>query len=148
MARYLGDDFLLPVLDAHDTPWFTKGSLQIQFCQDCESPQHPPEDVCVGCRGTRLEFRTMSGEGTVESAVEVHFPVHPLLADRVPYNVAVVSIDGAPGCNAIGNVVNLASGAVEIGQRVRAVFEEATDPNTGTKLLIPQWEALEEPKHG
>ena len=84
----------------------------------------------------------MPGEGTVESAVEIHYPVHPLLKDRVPYNVAVISIDGAPGCNAIGNVVNRGSGEVEIGQRVRAVFEEVTDPQTDQKLLIPQWEAI------
>ena len=142
MARYLGEDFLLPLLDPTNTPWFTSGRLQIQFCADCDRGQHPPEDVCVACRGTNLEFRAMPGEGTVESAVEVHYPVHPLLKDRVPYNVAVISIDGAPGCNAIGNVVNRESNGVEIGQRVRAVFEQATDPNTNEKLLIPQWEAI------
>ena len=84
----------------------------------------------------------MPGGGRVESAVEVHHPVHPLLADRVPYNVAVISIDGAEGCNAIGNVVNRGPGDVEIGQRVRAVFEEVTDPETGDRILIPQWEAI------
>ena len=142
MARYLGDDFLLPVLDPNNTPWFTSGSLQVQCCNDCGAQKFPPEDVCVQCRSTNLEFRTLPGEGTVESAVEVHFPVHPLLKDRVPYNIAVISLDGAEGCNAIGNVVNRGSDEVEIGQRVRAVFEEATDPNSGTKLLIPNWEAI------
>jgi len=142
MARYLGNDFVLPILDPNNTPWFASGELQIQFCAECDVAQHPPEDVCVRCRGTHLEFRALPGEGTVESAVEVHFPVHPLLAERVPYNVAVISLDGAAGCNAIGNVVNLGSGEVEIGQRVRAIFEEATDPNTGQQLLIPQWEAI------
>lgn len=142
MARYLGDDFLLPYLDPHNKPWFTSGSLQVQFCKACNAAQFPPEEVCIACRSHDQEFRTLSGEGTVESAVEVHFPVHPLLKDRVPYNIAVISIDGAPGCNAIGNVVNKASGDVEIGQRVRAIFEEATDPNTGEALLIPNWEAI------
>jgi len=142
MSRYLGDDYLLPVLDPGNEPWFTSGNLQVQFCNDCEHAQLPPEDVCLGCRGTNLAFRTMPGEGTVESAVEVHFPVHPLLMDRVPYNLAVISIDGAPGCNAIGNVTNLGSGDVEIGQRVRAIFEEATDPQSGERLLVPNWEAI------
>jgi coenzyme F420-reducing hydrogenase gamma subunit len=41
-----------------------------------------------------------------------------------------------------GNVVGCPPEAVAIGQRVRAVFEEATDPATGTKLRIPQWELL------
>lgn len=142
MARYLGDEYLLPVLDPHNTPWFTSGTIQVQFCKDCDQAQHPPEEVCVECRGANLEFREMSGEGKVESAVEVHFPVHPLLKDRLPYNIAVISIDGAAGCNAIGNVTNRDANDVAIGQRVRAVFEEATDPNTGTALLIPNWEAI------
>lgn len=142
MTRHLGDDFLLPVLDSNNTPWFTAGSLQIQFCSDCDVAQHPPEDVCLRCRGTHLEFRTMPGGGKVESAVAVHFAVHPLLAERVPYNVAVISIDGASDCHAIGNVINREAGDVEIGERVRVVFEEATDPNTDEKLLIPQWEVV------
>ena len=64
------------------------------------------------------------------------------LPRRVPYNIAVISLDGAPGCNAIGNVVNRGANEVEIGQRVRAIFEEATDPQSGEKVLIPNWEAV------
>ncbi len=142
MARYLGDDFLLPVLDPDNTPWFTSGELRVQFCKSCGHAQIPPEDVCIACRSRELEFRALPGEGRVESAVEVHFPVHPLLKDRVPYNIAVISLDGAPGCNAIGNVVNRASSEVEIGQRVRAIFEDATDPTTGERMTIPNWEAI------
>lgn len=142
MPRYLGDEFLLPVLDPHNTPWFTSGELMVQFCVGCGDSQFPPEDVCKSCLGQELEFRSLPGEGTVESAVEVTFPVHPLLKDRVPYNVAVISLDGAPGCNAIGNVVNRGPGEVEIGQRVRAIFEEATDPSSGETLLLPNWEAI------
>ena len=142
MPRYLGDDFLVPVLDPGNTPWFTSGELRVQFCKDCGACQFPPEEVCTACRSHDQEFRSLSGEGTVESAVEVTFPVHPLLADRVPYNVAVISLDGAPGCNAIGNVVNRGPREVAIGQRVRAIFEESTDPNTGETMTIPNWEAI------
>ena len=82
----------------------------------------------------------MPGTGKVESAVLVHHPIHPALKERVPYVVAIVSVDGAPGCNVIGNVVGCSPETVEIGARVRAVYEEATDPESGEKLLIPQWE--------
>ncbi len=54
--------------------------------------------------------------------------------------IAVISVDGAPGCSVTGNVVGCAPEAVEIGQQVRAVFEQAKDPVSGQKLLIPQWE--------
>ena len=56
----------------------------------------------------------------------------------------VMKSAGAPGVNVQGNVVNCPAEDVEIGQRVRAVFEEATDPATGQALLIPQWEPLSE----
>ena len=49
------------------------------------------------------------------------------------------SLDGAPGCHAIGNVVGCEPGDVSIGDRVRAVFEDATAPG-GEALRIPQWE--------
>lgn len=140
MRRHLGDDFLLPRLTPNNTPFFTTGSIQIQFCEDCDHAQHPPDDICYACRGTNLAFRTLPGTGRVESAVLVHHPVHPALKERVPYVVAVVSVDGAPGCNVTGNVVGCAPEAVEIGQKLRAVFEEAEDPSSKQKLLIPQWE--------
>ena len=82
MPRYLGDDFMLPALDLQNTPWFTEGSVQVQFCDDCGHAQHPPEDVCRSCQGTRLSFRAMTGEGTIESCVVVHHPVHPGLVGR------------------------------------------------------------------
>lgn len=140
MSRYLGDGWVLPTLTPNNTPFFTAGTIQIQFCEDCGHAQHPPDDVCYACQGTRLAFRGMPGTGRVESAVLVHHPIHPALKDRVPYVIAIVSVDGAPGCSVQGNVVGCAPEAVRIGQRVRAVFEEATDPASGAKLKIPQWE--------
>lgn len=139
MARYLGDDFLVPVLDPSNTAWFTAGRIEVQFCDGCGAAQHPPEDLCRTCGGSELSFRGLSGDGTVESAVIVEHPVHPGLVERCPYVVAVVSLDGAPGCHAIGNVVGCEPGAVSIGDRVRAVFEDATAPG-GEALRIPQWE--------
>ena len=140
MTRYLGDDFLLPFLNSYNTPFFTAGSIQIQFCKDCDHAQQPPDDLCYACQSRSLEFRSMPGTGTVESAVLVHHPLHPALKERVPYVVAIVSVDGAPGCNVTGNVLGCPPEDVEIGARVRAIYEEVEDPATGTQLKIPQWE--------
>jgi uncharacterized OB-fold protein len=140
MSRYLGDDFILPNLTPNNTPFFTVGTIQIQFCEDCGHAQHPPDDICYACQGTHLVFAPCPGTGRVESCARVHHPIHPALKDKVPYVIAIISVDGAPGCNVQGNVINCAAESVEIGQKVRAVFEEAEDPATKQKLLIPQWE--------
>ncbi len=140
MPRYLGDDFLLPNLTPNNTPFFTSGEITIQFCDDCGHAQHPPDDICYACQGTKLSFRACAGTGTVESCARVHHPLHPALADKVPYVIAIISVDGAPGCNVQGNVLNCDAENVVIGQKVRAVYEEIDDPQTGEKLRIPQWE--------
>ena len=144
MSRYLGDDFLLPYLTPNNTPFFTVGTIQIQFCEDCGHAQHPPDDICYACQGTNLVFAPCPGTGRVESCARVHHPIHPALKERVPYVIAIISVDGAPGCNVQGNVINCPAESVEIGQKVRAVFEEAEDPTTKTKFLIPQWEIVPE----
>jgi len=142
MARHLGEDWLLPAIDDLNRAWFTSGTITLQECSDCGELQHPPEEVCSHCQGTQLGWRTCAGEGRIESFAIVHQAVHPGLKDALPYAVAVVSIDAAPGVHAIGNVVSRAPDEVEIGQRVRAVFEEVEPKDGGERLLIPQWEAV------
>ncbi len=142
MSRYLGDDWILPTLTPNNTPFFTSGNIQIQFCEDCGHAQHPPDDLCYACQGTNLVFVACPGTGRIESCALVHHPVHPALKDKLPYVIAIVSIDGAPGCSVQGNVVGCPPETVKIGQRVQAVFEEAQHPASKQQLLIPQWELV------
>ena len=142
MSRYLGDDWALPALDPQTRPFFTSGAIRIQVCRSCNTAQHPPDDVCHACQGMEFEFRDSVGLGTVHSYIVVHHPVHPALADRVPYAVALVVLEDMPNVRVCGNILNLAPDAIEIGQRVRAVFEEVSDSEGGEELTIPQWETL------
>ena len=139
MSRYLGDDWISPNLTPRNTPFFTSGEIMIQFCQDCGAAQHPPEDLCSSCQSTNLDFQSCPGTGRVESRAVVHHPVHPALRDKVPYLVAIISVDGATGCNVQGNVVGCDPDEVKIGQTVRVVFEEFDDPASGERIRLPQW---------
>lgn len=140
MPRFLGDDFMLPDLDPLNTPFYTAGVLTLQFCNDCGSAQHPPDQICYTCQSADLEFRSVDGGGTIESFVVIHHPIHPGLKDKVPFAVALVSVDGAPGCNVMGNVLGCELADVQIGKKVRCVFEETTNEKTGDVLKFPQWE--------
>lgn len=145
MSRLLGDDWTLPRIDARTRAWFTAGRLMVQRCEDCGAWQHPPEDVCGHCQGTRLGFHPCGETGRIESYVIVHRAVHPKLEAHVPYAVALVSLDGAEGVNVLGNVLNRPPDALAVGQAVRAVFETVPDPGGGESLRIPQWEVVESP---
>ncbi|MEN8160751.1 MAG: OB-fold domain-containing protein [Myxococcota bacterium] len=142
MTRLLGDDWLLPALDAKNRAWFTSGRLVLQACTQCQAAQFPPEDACRRCGSFELGTRESAGRGRVESAVVVHHPVHPALRDHVPYAVVLVSLDDAPGVRLVGNVLNRAPEAVAIGDAVQVAFEEVSDPGTGDALRIPQWEVV------
>ena len=127
MDRILGDDWLLPVLDAHNRAYFTAGELMVQSCNACGHDQHPPEDLCRACGSHDVAPRRCAGTGRIESAVVVHRAVHPLLSDRVPYAVVLVSLDDAPNVNLVGNVRGAEPGEVAIGAKVRVVFEQQED---------------------
>jgi uncharacterized OB-fold protein len=145
MARILGDDWLLPVLDSHNRDYFTAGVLMVQACRACGHAQHPPEDLCRSCGSHHVAPRASGGRGRIESVAVVHHAVHPLLKSHVPYAVVLVSIDDAPGVSLLGNVVDAAPTKPRIGARVHAVFEEAIDPDSGERLLIPQWQLDDSP---
>lgn len=141
--RVLGEGWALPALDAHTRPFFTAGVLTLQQCERCKHVQHPPEDVCEACQSFELGPFASAGDGRIESVAVVPHAVHPLLADRVPYAIVLVSVADAPGILVAGNVVGTEPDAVRIGDRVRVVFEEIEDPRTGANLLIPQWQVVE-----
>ncbi|MBM4265333.1 MAG: DNA-binding protein [Deltaproteobacteria bacterium] len=143
MKRVLGESWAVPSLDSHNRDFFTKGVLTLQRCTQCKHVQHPPEDVCEACQGFELDGFASAGVGRIESVAVVTQSVHPLLADRVPYAIVLVSVEDAPGILVAGNVVGSDADAVRIGDRVRVVFEDATDPRSGEKLAIPQWEVID-----
>jgi uncharacterized OB-fold protein len=139
MTRILGDDWLLPELDALNREWFTRGRISIQECNACNAVQHPPEVVCHACGGDSFGWRGSDGQGRIESFAHVHHPVHPSLADQCPYTLLVVSLDDVPGVHVVGNLRDGGTVSLAIGQAVRAVFEQVEDPEQGP-LAIPQWE--------
>ena len=142
MTRVLGEDWALPRLDARNRDFFTAGVLTLQQCAQCEHIQHPPDDVCEACGSFTLGQFKSAGAGRIESVAVVTQAVHPLLADRVPYAIVLVSVADAPGILIAGNVVGRDPEAVAIGDHVRVVFEEARDPRTGDVLRIPQWQVV------
>jgi uncharacterized OB-fold protein len=143
MNRVLGERWPLPVLDDANRAFFTAGVLTLQRCRSCAHVQHPPEEVCEACQETELGSFESAGRGRVESVSVAHYPVHPDLADQVPYAIVLVSVDDAPGLLITGNVAGTPAQDIRIGDAVRVVFEDVVDPASGTRLRIPQWEIVE-----
>lgn len=137
--------FLLPDLEDPDGEPFwrgaARGELLVQRCSDCRQRRLPPRPMCFACRSLRVEWKPMSGRGTIWSFVVAHPPLLPAYADLAPYNVITVALDEDPTLRLVGNLVASATGAINeidpatirIGEPVRVVFQQVDD------VFLPRW---------
>lgn len=135
----LPDDWTLPALDARTTTWFTSGRLSVQECAGCGVLQHPPEEICHRCGSMSFTHAEVAPRGTVYSHTVVHYPVHPALADSVPYTVVLVQLEEVPHVRVVGNLAAEAGSGQEvfIGMPVEAFWEEYEVD--GERVRLPQW---------
>jgi uncharacterized protein len=97
--------------------------LSFQRCVRCGTFRHPPSPVCHQCRSTEYEYAPVAGHGTVYSFTVVTHALHPTLQPYVPYNVALIEFEDAPGVRLISNVVDASPDELEVGMPVRVEWE-------------------------
>jgi uncharacterized protein len=126
-----------PRPDGLDRPFWDaarRHRLVVQRCDCCGNTQFPPEVICVACQHPELSWPEVSPVGTLTSYTRVWHPVHPALADRVPYLTGVIEV--APGARLIGNILgDTLRTDLSFDMPVEAVFEDHDD---ATVTLI-QW---------
>ena len=136
--RYLPPEWTLPAITEHNSAFFTSGELRLETCRACGSTQHPPIGVCIECGGLDHDYVATSPTGRIDGFTIVHHAVHPLLAEKVPYNVVVVALDDHPDLRVVGNVID--GGEVRNGARVRCTWTEPLpSPDGKSDIRLPQW---------
>jgi len=103
----------------------------VQWCGACSVPIFYPREVCPTClSAASLEWRESSGRGTVYAVSVQHRPGNPLMADRVPYAVALIELDaGGSGetVRVMSNVVDCDPLVVNVGDAVALAWEPLSD---------------------
>lgn len=102
-----------------------RDELRLPRCRACGHLLFPIGPCCSECLTADFDWPVLSGRGQVWSYVVYHHAFSKAMADKVPYNVAIVRLDEGP--QLITNVVGLPNDALRSGLRVRAVFDHA-DP--------------------
>lgn len=128
---------MLPRLDSQNRAFWTggaEGELRIMQCQDCQGMIHPPRPVCRHCLSDNVEPVAVSGFGVVDTFTVNHQKWHPAM--EVPFVLARVALEDAPGVIITSNVINCDVEDVDIGDRVRVVFEQQDD------VYIPLFERV------
>jgi uncharacterized OB-fold protein len=130
----------LPKLDESNRPFWTggaEGKLMLMRCGDCGTFLHPPRPVCRHCLSENVAPEAVAGTGVIDSFTVNHQAWFPGL--DVPYVIARVALDGAPGVILTTNIVNCPVERVAIGDRVRVVFERQGE----TDIYLPLFEEVE-----
>jgi uncharacterized OB-fold protein len=118
----------LPRLDADNRAFWTGGrdnELRLMRCRDCASFIHPPRPVCRNCLSDNVSPEAVAGTGVIDTFTINYQKWHPAM--DVPFVIARVAIDGAPGVILTTNIVGCEVDAVDIGDRVRVTFEQQDD---------------------
>ena len=101
------------------------GRLRFMRCNDCDTFIHPPYPVCRNCLSENVAPQVVPGTGEIYSFTVNHQKWNPELV--VPFVIARVAVDGAPGVLLTTNIVGSPAESVDIGDRVRVTFEQQGD---------------------
>ena len=128
----------LPKLDDWNRAFWTggaEGKLMLMRCRDCGRFQHPPRPLCRNCLSENVAPEAVAGTGIVDSFTVNYQAWYPGL--DVPYVIARVAIDGAPGVILTTNIIGCPVDRVDVGDRVRVTFEQQGE------IYLPLFEEVE-----
>ena len=98
--------------------------LLIQYCKATGKYQHFPRPVSIFTGSRNLEWREVSGKGTIYACTVIRVP-GPGLEGRLPLSVATVELD--EGVRILGNILDADADTVAIGQRVVVAWDRLSD---------------------
>jgi uncharacterized OB-fold protein len=128
----------VPAADGLDAPYhegLRAHELRIQRCTACRAWQWGPEWICHRCHSFDLRYEAVEPRGVLFAYERVWHPVHPALADAVPYVVALVELPAAGGVRVVGNLLGDRRADRAIGSAVTGVFEDHDDGDPHYTLL-------------
>jgi len=132
----------IPVPDEVSKPFWdacNERRLVIQNCKTCKRLQFPPEKVCAECGSANdLEWREMSGRGTINGYIVIHDSRLRSWVPEQPYNVAVIELEEDPTINFFSNLPGTPVDEVPVGAKTQVEFLEVAPDQ-----LILEWRVVD-----
>ena len=104
-----------------------EGRLCFPRCRDCGRFHWYPKPDCPHCRSAAIDWQAVAGPATVFSFTIVRHAFDAKWREALPYVVALVTFEDAPGVRLVTNVVGIKPEAVRIGGAVEPVFQISDD---------------------
>ena len=124
-----------PQPDDRSRPFFEgarQGELIIQRCAECRAYLAPGSRACTKCLSESLEWVPVSGRATLFTFAIMHQRYHSGFFAEIPYNIAVVELEGDPRMNT--NIVGVPNESLRVGMPLVVTFEEV-----GEGVVLPKF---------
>lgn len=108
-----------------------RGEIRIQYSPSLDRYVFYPRILAPGTLADDLEWRTISGAGSLYTFTVSYRAVSPHFAGDVPQILAIVQWDEGPRFST--EIVNAAPEALHIGMRVQPIFTDY--PDDGVTML-------------
>ena len=141
MLRNVPDHLIRLDPDETTEPFWSAASrheLIVPECGACKQTHMPPLPICPACGSSDVAWRQARPVGTIYSFTITEHALTSLLADSVPYGIAVVELDDAHPARLVLGVVDSERDSVRIGARVEIVWRSAADGATVPRCTITQ----------
>ena len=96
--------------------------VRIQYSPSADRYIFYPRILAPGTLADDLEWREVSGAGTLYTFTVADRPTAPPWADALPQLLAIVELDEGPRLSS--ELVDVAPDALRVGMRVKAVFQD------------------------
>ena len=128
-----------PQIDTWSAPFWEacrQSKLIAQRCRESGEIWLPPAPISPVTRTAQWDWVELSGRGTVWSFVVMHQCYFRSFAEEIPYSIVQVALEEGP--HLLANLIGIEASRIDVGLRVRAVFEPRANGFT-----IPQFEPMD-----
>jgi hypothetical protein len=103
------------------------GQLSFPQCEKCGRLHWYPKTTCPYCGGTSLRWTSIAGDGVLFSWTTVRHAFTDEYRKKIPYVVALVEFEDAPGVRLISNLVVDDLDSIRFRMKVVPDYSRSTD---------------------
>ncbi|MFQ5514961.1 MAG: Zn-ribbon domain-containing OB-fold protein [Myxococcota bacterium] len=134
-------DFPLPDTEWERTREFwraaARGELVLPHCAACRRIAWYPPERCPACGHPTLEWKPVSGRGSVYSWAVVRHAFLPAFREQIPYVTGLVSLDEDPSVRLVTRFVECNPETLVPELAVEAVFRPLVFPGVERRIVAP-----------
>lgn len=111
-----------------------RDELLVQRCADCDTWVFYPRSRCTHCLSANLEWKPVSGRGTLFTFTIARQPTVPMFADETPQLIAIVELE--EGLRMTTTIVVEDPSTLRTGASVSPVFDHGEDGATLLRFRV------------